>query len=1140
MATSGARSVGHPIDVATGVVTTDATDFLLPSPCRLNLVRHYSTEMPERQGAPFGPGWCCEYEVTLRHDLEGYVLTTPSGGAVTFDEADRLPGSLLVIENHGAFHELRREGAWWIAARWDDGVAVRYWFRDAPGQSALPVERIEDATGQFRIVERGAAGLIARVRESHGTRMLEWKYGPHDRVVSVVLVRGTEERTLATCEYDGAGRLARVRDPGGALSGYEYDGAGRLVVEHTRDGGRFEFAYDAAGRCVHTTGLGGYDRQLLTYLTQEHTTVVEDSRGGRWTYHWRDDGQVERLISPLQSVETTVYDDLGRIVAEVDGENHETRFHYDARGNRSRVDHPDGTHETFTFDTRRCLRSLEDRTGAVWGREYDDALRLVAKVDPLGNRWEYAYDDRGQLVATVDPLGAAMHARYDGYGDLAVLSLPGGGTISVVRDLLGHVVEQVDAAGLVTRVERDASGLPLRVRLPGGSDYAFAYDTGGQLREFVAPDGRRTGYRFEPCRRLRRIEQPDGGSIEIAWGTAPGDLLTVRNEAGEVYAYEYDVEGRLLREAGFAGFGWRYEYDRAGRLSRVTADDGAVTKVGYDAAGRLVREHMADGDERVFAYDGEGRLLGARNRDVEVRIERDALGHAVREWQGDFVVASRYDAAGRRTGYDVGEGVRVGFEREPGHLVRRMAVDGAGDRGSAWAGRLEQDAAARLASFSLPGGISLGWEFLPSGLPGVRQTLRGGESVHTVRYEWRHAGQIASLADTARGLVQYEHDARGYAAAERVRDRARYRVPDAVGNVYATADRSDRVYGPGGMLLQAGEWSYRNGPGGERIEKRGRDGTLWRYEWNRWRELAAVVLPDGERVEFSYDALGRRVEKRSGGAATRYRWHGDDLIGEEAEGGETVWWVFDPTTGAPAVRVSGEHRHAVVCDHLGTPSELYDGTGRLAWRMTLDLYGAASIEGDASLCAWRWPGQYADTETGLCYNRFRYYDPHDGIYLSPDPLGLAAGPRLFAYVRDPTVEADPFGLSDTISVWHYTSDAGFKSIPSGGVWHFNASTPACGHPYGVYFTSKFDPGQTSELHRMGIPADKRTHFFEVQVDRARFGDIFHPLPGGRGETGVSIYIPSDVEVKRILQNEWENKKNRNERTMRQGACGKVG
>ncbi|POE07370.1 hypothetical protein BV924_23120, partial [Pectobacterium odoriferum] len=56
-------------------------------------------------------------------------------------------------------------------------------------------------------------------------------------------------------------------------------------------------------------------------------------------------------------------------------------------------------------------------------------------------------------------------------------------------------------------------------------------------------------------------------------------------------------------------------------------------------------------------------------------------------------------------------------------------------------------------------------------------------------------------------------------------------------------------------------------------------------------------------------------------------------------------------------------------------------------------------------------GQYRDTESGLCYNRFRYYDPAGGCYVSPDPIGIRGGLNLYAYVKNPVSWIDPKGLA---------------------------------------------------------------------------------------------------------------------------------
>lgn len=59
---------------------------------------------------------------------------------------------------------------------------------------------------------------------------------------------------------------------------------------------------------------------------------------------------------------------------------------------------------------------------------------------------------------------------------------------------------------------------------------------------------------------------------------------------------------------------------------------------------------------------------------------------------------------------------------------------------------------------------------------------------------------------------------------------------------------------------------------------------------------------------------------------------------------------------------------------------------------------------------FRYAGQYFDSETNLCYNRYRYYSPETGTYLSQDPIGIWGGYALYAYVRDVNKELDFLGL----------------------------------------------------------------------------------------------------------------------------------
>ena len=121
-------------------------------------------------------------------------------------------------------------------------------------------------------------------------------------------------------------------------------------------------------------------------------------------------------------------------------------------------------------------------------------------------------------------------------------------------------------------------------------------------------------------------------------------------------------------------------------------------------------------------------------------------------------------------------------------------------------------------------------------------------------------------------------------------------------------------------------------------------------------------------------------------------------------------------------------------DHLGTPRELTDTEGHIAWEARYQAWGRAHridypaiphviSDGNIQRQIWvepqsherpvqnlRFQGQYHDEETGLHYNRFRYYDPDVGRFASQDPIGLAGGVNTYQHAPNPVVWVDPLGL----------------------------------------------------------------------------------------------------------------------------------
>ncbi len=203
----------------------------------------------------------------------------------------------------------------------------------------------------------------------------------------------------------------------------------------------------------------------------------------------------------------------------------------------------------------------------------------------------------------------------------------------------------------------------------------------------------------------------------------------------------------------------------------------------------------------------------------------------------------------------------------------------------------------------------------------------------------------------------------------------------------------------------------------------------WKYRWNADGSLAEVVQPDGEEVTFEYDALGRRLSKSFRTTVTRWMWNGNVLLHQwkqkrsysreedawltEKERKERTLWLFEEESFVPAAMIKEGRAYSILTDHLGTPTEAYDADGNEVWSRTLDMNGEVIEEsGNVGMIPFLFQGQYYDRETELAYNRFRYYSPLMGMYVSQDPIRLNGGiTNIYAYVEDINSWLDILGLN---------------------------------------------------------------------------------------------------------------------------------
>jgi len=331
---------------------------------------------------------------------------------------------------------------------------------------------------------------------------------------------------------------------------------------------------------------------------------------------------------------------------------------------------------------------------------------------------------------------------------------------------------------------------------------------------------------------------------------------------------------------------------------------------------------------------------------------------------------------------------------------------------------------------TLPGGT--GKEFTYDPLMRITEMTShdpGGNQILNSHYTYDKIDNITAR-QTDHGSYQYDYDdldrltAVDSPAVAGLTDEAF--TYDGVGNRLSSAEAAgDWTYNSNNELLslpglsgQTSPVQYEYDANGNLIQKA--IGTkVTSYVYNSEDRLVQVW--DGEpetgslTASYYYDPFGRRLWKEAGGIRTYYHYADEGLVAEmDAAGNVTKSYGWQPgsTWGTDPLfmRAGGEY-YFYHNDHLGTPQKLTASNGAVVWSAYYFSFGKAHVAPESTVVNnLRFPGQYFDQETGLCWNLWRYYDPEIGRYLRVDPIGLAGGINLFVYVgNNPINRIDPYG-----------------------------------------------------------------------------------------------------------------------------------
>ncbi|MEU1188348.1 putative T7SS-secreted protein [Streptomyces sp. NPDC005859] len=1113
-----------PVDLASGRMFLPQTDLEIPGILPLVFTRR--TESGTTAGRFLGPAWTSTVDERLQIDAIGVVHVTADGLLIAYPHP--VPGAPTTPDSGRARTLLARDADGDYTVTDSDTGLTRH-FTAPPGQpggdGTAWLTSVTERNGHTLIIDRTDDGLPLALVHSTGHQLkLTCAEG---RITALSLAgadAGGADLPLMSYGYQD-GNLTTVTKPSGATTTFVYDDRRRVIAWIDSNASRYDYVYDDRDRVVAEGGEAGHVQITLTYSEPDpetgHRTTTLTTADGRTTHHLIDHRcRVIATTDPLGHTTRYTHDNL---LTRTDPLGRTTAHSYDDDSRLAAITRPDGSQVRVEYGSLGLPVEISEPDGAHRTQEFDERGNRTAVTDPAGHTTRYAYDDRGCLRSITDALGATTTVHCDAAGLPVEVTDPAGGTTRLVRDALGRLVRITDPGGAVTRLVWDVDGNLIRRVSADGATESWTYDGEGNRLTHTSPVGGVTHFEYTHFDLLAARTYPDGARYEFEHDAALR-LTKVTNPHGLEWTYTYDAAGRLTTETDFDGRTLLYRRDPAGQLTARVDALGGIISLTHDALGRVIRKDIG-GQVTEYAYDATGRLVHASGPDTELIRRYDRCGRLKTELVDGHAITYTYDALGRR----------IRRATPAGH-VTTYAYDEAGRPDHLTTGghhiAFAYDIAGRELSRAFGDSLTVysGWD--EAGRLATQHLTASGRTLNSRTYSYRADGHLIALADQLSGTRTFDLDPAGRVTSVTADGWSERYAYDASGNQteasWPASHPGHEATGPrtyeGTALTRAGSIRYEHDSLGRVVLRRkirlSRKADTWRYEWDTEGRLTSAVTPDGTRWRYHYDPLGRRTAKQrlavDGETVVEevlFTWDGAALceqttVSQDMPNPVALTWDHRGLAPlaqterilAPDARQGEIDRRffAIATDLIGTPTELVDENGDIAWRTRNTLWGSTAwTSASTTYTPLRFPGQYYDPETGLHYNIFRHYDPATARYLTTDPLGLEPAPNPATYVINPHVWADPLGLSPYPSRiegggWDVRGHNPLDIIPDDAEMRILKPDPNGGAQKGVEY--KWEDPETGNMVRLRVHDKDGT---APVGSNAADGDIYRISIGGK-------------------------------------------
>ncbi|MDE9463414.1 PAAR domain-containing protein [Xenorhabdus bovienii] len=1041
---------GDPIDVTTGALFDQRTDIALGQTVPLLFMRSWS---PGQRGL-LGENWTDSFSECVSVTGDRVEILTPEGASLYF----ALPASYdhCVNPEHPDFTLSRAAPGYVLTER--NNPVRKYFTSPAPTGKAdtqhWNLTEHRDRHGNAVRFHYSDTGQLVKVTHSDGPELV-LLYREDGLLEEIRRTDNGLNDMLARYGYHDNGWLAEADSTQQFHLFYEYNAQGLISRWSDGDQTAVDYVYDNQGRCTDSVGSGGFYPVHLTY--EPGITRSTTSQGHTTTWHYNDQQQVTQVETPCGHLTRYEYDEWGNLRRQILPEGQVLTLDYLAdTGLVTAFTDANGAMWQYHYDGEDRLISMTDPLGRVWWQQYDDKGNPGCFIAPDGSKTTLTRNEFGLVVAAEDDEGRKRTWEYDGHQRLTKLFDEENRSLRLGYDSHDRLQRLASGGGALWLWDYDRHHRVALSDRPNNSLERFRHDRHGNLTEWTDARGVTWHIEYGPFDLPVARTDGEGHRWQYHYDLDSLQLLAVINPQGESYGYTLDADGRVITETDYAGTQWHYAYDGNGNCMEKRDALNHITRYAYDAAGRMAAMHTPEGTT-TYHYDILGRLLEVTAPDSEpLTFEYDDKDRLVNEVQPHGEIQRAYpDSNGAERTLHTPDGRCWQVKTEANNVgeLRLLSINGEhtlnlerDEDGHEWhrqsdkgfilrqehslMGQLTAQRAGRNTEFFAAHEVA---DIPQPTLAGLDKEYRYDAALNLVaanderqwlRYVVNGNGQVTSVSDRDRLREHYQYDASGYPS----------RRFDGLNEI-----DGERLYQKGHRLRQLGQHLFEYDDAGRmtamQLWEDGHRPKLTKFRWNSQNQLIGVQTPGGQQWDYRYDAFGRRTEKvcERAGSRTTYLWDGDvpaeireyrhhrlysirHLVfdGWQLLAQQVQFFTLNPDNRHELIAGEVQTQYAV-CAPTGEPLALFDPQGHRVWRQPpQSLYGVrlGVLGENAALNPGnQFAGQWLDDESGLVYNRFRYYSPVAGCYLTPDPIKLAGGENLYAYVPNPTGWVDPLGLS---------------------------------------------------------------------------------------------------------------------------------